>query len=82
MTFKKKVTDKDFKLTKYKSEHSHELGEAMTYDSIKDGRSLRGSSGRPRGCTNGDSDMTNYFMSKIRSLETDLISKNAEIKLE
>jgi hypothetical protein len=52
-----------FKLTKYKSEHSHELGDEVEWhEGMKCVRSYR-----QRGVT--DQEMSKFFMDKIKSLQ-------------
>ncbi len=80
MTFKKRIGEQTFRLTKYKSEHSHHLSDPVEYNGGKflDGRCGPRSGYRTKG---GQEDMTSYFMSKIKNLETDLVKNcNSAVK--
>ena len=72
MTFKKYTGQPYFRLVKYKSQHSHDLSDPMSYNERPNMRGGARGGGRPGG---RDHDMTNYFLNKIRGLETDLVGK-------
>lgn len=79
MTFKKYTGQPHFRLVKYKSQHSHDLSDPMSYNERPNLRGGARGGGRPGG---RDHDMTNYFLNKIRGLETDLAVKQQKAETE